>query len=58
MYRCDFETTLQVYLVDLFNSVFNVPYFSIFNHNFCGENNVLGYGDQESNAIDVHEVTS
>ena len=26
---CDFEATLQVYLVDLFNSIFNFLYFSI-----------------------------
>ena len=58
MYVRDFESTMQVYLVDLFNSIFNVIYFSIFNHNSCGNHNVLGYSVQEANVLDVNEVTS
>ena len=42
----------------LFNSIINVIYFSIFNNTSCGKYNVLGYGIQEANTIDVHEVTS
>ena len=58
MYAHDFEVTLQVQLVDLFNSIFNIIYFQIFNHTSCGKDNVLGYGLQEANAIYVYEVTS
>ena len=58
MYVRDFQSTLQVQLVDLFNSIFNVLYFLIFNHTSCGKHNVSGYGVQESNVIDVHEVTA
>ena len=54
MYTCDFETKL----VDLFNYIFNVLYFSGFNYTSCGKHNMLGYGVQEANTIDVHEVTS
>ena len=57
MYTCEFETTLQVQPVHLFNYIFNVLYFSIFNHIFCGKHNALEHGVQESNTIDVHEVT-
>ena len=49
---------LQVYLVDVFNSIFNVIYFSVFNRASCGDHNVLGYGAQEANTIDVYEVTA
>ena len=41
MYTHDFKSTLQVYLVDLFNSIFNILYFSIFNHASCVIHNVL-----------------
>ena len=58
MYARDFEFTLQVYLVDLFNYIFNVLYFSIFNHASFGKYDLSGYGVQEDNAVDVHEVTS
>ena len=58
MYMCDFETTLQVYLVDLFNYISNIIYFYIFNHNSCGKHNLLGYGVKEANGIDVNEVTT
>ena len=58
MYMCAFETPLQVYLVDPFESIFNVLYFSIFNHTYCGKHNVLVYGIQESNAVDVHDMCS
>ena len=58
MYARDFESTLQVYLVDLFNSIFNAIYLSIFNHTSCGKHNVLGYGVQEYNVVDVNEFTS
>ena len=57
MYTRDFEAKLQVYLVGLFNYIFNVIYFSIFNHTTCEKHIVLGYGVQEANTIDVHEVT-
>ena len=53
MYTRDFDATLQLYLVDLFNSIFNVIYFSIFNHNYCGKHNMSGYGVKEPNTIDV-----
>ena len=56
IYMGDFETTFQVQIVGLFDSIFNVLYFSIFNHNSCGKHNVSGYRNQESNAVDVHEV--
>ena len=53
MYTFDFEVTLQVYHVDLFNFIFNVLY-----HTSCGKNNVSGYGVQEANAVGLHEVTA
>ena len=40
----------------LFNEIFNDLYFSVFNHTSCGKHIVLGYGIQEANAVDVHEV--
>ena len=58
MYTRDLEVTLQIYPVDRFDSIFNVLYFSVFNHTSCGKNNVSGYGVQETNSIDVHEVTA
>ena len=42
----------------MFSYIFNVIHFSIFNYTYCGKNNVLGYGVQETNAVDVNDVTS
>ena len=56
MYMRNFETTFQVYLVDLFSSIFNVLYFSNINNTSYRKNNVLRYGIYEANTIDVHEV--
>ena len=56
MYAHDFEATVWVYLVNLFNSIFNVIYFLILNHTSCGKHDVSGYGVQEANAGDVYEV--
>ena len=58
MYTRGIETTLYVQLMNLFNYIFNVLYFQIFNHTSCKKHNVLRYGVQEANTIDVHEVTS
>ena len=58
MYACYFEATLQVQLVDLFNSIFNIISISIFNNTFCGKHDVLVYGVKEANGVDVHDVTS
>ena len=58
MYTCDFETTLQIYLAEMFNYIFNVIYFSILNRTYCGKHNVSGYGVQETNAVDLREVTA
>ena len=58
MYTGDLETTLQVYHIDLFKSVFNVFYSSVFKHTYRGKHNLSGYGVQEYNAVDVHEVTA
>ena len=52
-----FVDMLQVQLVDIFNSIFIVIYFSICNHTACVTHNELGYGVQEYNAVDVYEVT-
>ena len=43
MYMLDFEAILQLYLVNLFNYIFAVLYFSIFNHTSCGKHNVSIY---------------
>ena len=58
MYTRCFETTLHLQLMNLFNYIFNVLYFQIFNHTSCLKGNVLGYGVREANTIDVHKVTS
>ena len=42
----------------LFNSILNVIYHSIFIHTSCGKHHLSGYGAQEDNAVDVHEVTA
>ena len=44
--------------MDVFNSIFDIIYFYIFNHTSCGKHNVSGYVFQEANTIGVHEVTS
>ena len=44
-----------MYLCD---SICNVLNFSVFDHNSCGKHDVPGYGVEEANSIDVHDVTS
>ena len=58
MYKCSFESMMEVYFVDLFNSIFIVLYFSPFNNASCGKHNVSGYGVKKANTIDVHKVTA
>ena len=58
MYMCDFENTFQIYLFELFNSIFNVIYFYILIVIPVKKHNVSGYGVQEANDIDVNEITA
>ena len=44
-----------MYLCD---SICNVLNFSVFDHTSSGKHDVLRYGDEETDPIDVHELTA
>ena len=58
IYAGDLKTTLYVFSVDMTDSILNVLLFFIFYHKSCSKQNMSGYGIQESNAVDVHKVTT
>ena len=53
---CDLETTLQVYFRYLYDVIWNILNFSVFDHTSCGKYDVPWYGVEEANSVDVNEV--